>query len=73
VVVNGRTIKLSSYFTWRPKHVLGTLALDSGMHGSQTLQVRGDLKRAPEFLNAHPSCGAQRSSKSPSRPPKLDL
>lgn len=50
VDIDGTTIKLNSYFTWRPDHILGSMSLDSGMYGSQTLHVRAELDRAPERL-----------------------
>lgn len=50
VDVNGQALKVNSYFTWRPNHVLGEMAYDTGMYGSETLYVRGDLATTPIAL-----------------------
>tara|TARA_R110002124_G_scaffold126756_3_gene286454 strand:- start:37890 stop:42764 length:4875 start_codon:yes stop_codon:yes gene_type:complete len=50
VDVNGQTLKVNSYFTWRPNHVLGEMSYDSGMYGADTLYVKGDLADAGASL-----------------------
>lgn len=37
--VDGVTTKINSYFDTRPDHILGTLRISTGMHGSETLHV----------------------------------
>ncbi len=46
-VIDGHTVKLNSYFTVHPEHIVGDLSVTTGMYGSETLQVTTDLAAAP--------------------------
>ncbi|MBB1515878.1 hypothetical protein H5398_07840 [Tessaracoccus sp. MC1679] len=50
VELDGTTIKVNAYFTERPDHVLGELAVGRGMHGRDTLLVNADLDRFEQNL-----------------------
>ena len=52
VAVDGRTIKINSYFDDHPDHVLGRLTVGQGMYGADTLQVESDLTDLPTRLAA---------------------
>ena len=52
VDVDGHTVKVNSYFTWRPDHILGDMSVGTGMYGSETLSVKGDLEHTPARLRA---------------------
>jgi N12 class adenine-specific DNA methylase len=49
--VDGQTVKINSYFDWRPNHILGELGVGQGMYGNDTLHVRADLERVPARLH----------------------
>lgn len=50
-ILDGEKIHVNSYFDNRPDHILGTLELGTGIHGSTTLHVRGDLAAAAAQLD----------------------
>lgn len=50
-IVDGEKVHVNSYFDHRPDHILGTLELGTGIHGSTTLDVRGDVAATPEQLD----------------------
>jgi N12 class adenine-specific DNA methylase len=43
VNIDGRPMKINSYFDAHPEHMLGTVRVRTGMHGSNTLTITGDL------------------------------
>jgi N12 class adenine-specific DNA methylase len=51
-LIDGEKIYVNSYFDNRPDHILGALEVGTGIHGSTTLQVRGDLATAAAQLDA---------------------
>ncbi|MFT4082109.1 MAG: helicase [Nocardioides sp.] len=50
ISVDGRTIKINAYFDHHPERVLGDLGVGHGMHGNDTLIVRGTLDRLDDEL-----------------------
>ncbi|WP_314454045.1 hypothetical protein [uncultured Microbacterium sp.] len=51
-ILDGEKIHANSYFDNRPDHILGTLELGTGIHGSTTLHVRGGSAAAAAQLDA---------------------
>ncbi len=51
-VIDGHEVRVNAYFDAHPEHVLGTLAVGTGMYSAQTLQVRGELATTAQRLDA---------------------
>ncbi|MGA2455025.1 MAG: helicase-related protein [Solirubrobacteraceae bacterium] len=43
ITVDGRPMKLNTYFDAHPEHMLGQLGISRGMHGADTLTITGNL------------------------------
>jgi N12 class adenine-specific DNA methylase len=52
VTIDGRDMRVNTYFDEHPELVLGTVGVRSGMHGSATLHVDGDLETLDQQLGA---------------------
>ena len=52
VTIDGHEMRINTYFDEHPELVLGSVAVRSGMHGSATLMVDGDLDTLDEQLGA---------------------
>jgi len=50
VDVDGTTVKINAYYDWKPENVLGTHHVGTGMYGSETLSVKGDIADTPALL-----------------------
>lgn len=51
--IDGVPVKINAYFDAHPEHILGTLTVGTGMHGSRTTHVHSDdLDKLPTQLRA---------------------
>ncbi|WP_211294559.1 helicase-related protein [Microbacterium proteolyticum] len=50
VNIDGRLVKINAYFDHRPERMLGTVGVQQGMYGADTLTVTGDLAELESTL-----------------------
>lgn len=50
IEVDGKSVRINSYFDNHPEHMLGQVGVEHGLHGLDNLVVRGDLDRLEDDL-----------------------